>query len=626
MQAARIEEVVGDVVRLKRKGSNLTGLCPFHQEKTPSFMVSPVKGIYKCFGCGKAGNAINFLMDSENATYPEALRRLAEKYHIEVEEDFDRDATEVKREAMERESLLIALKWAASLFSKTLLEEQEGKNIGLPYFRERGFRDDIIAKFELGYAPDRIDFTKTSAEKEGYKLDILKTAGILGTKDDQHFYDLYRGRVIFPIHNLSGKIIALAGRILDSTLKVSKYINSPESPVYIKNQVLYGAWFAKKSIRELDNCYLVEGYTDVITLHQYGIENVVASSGTSLTEGQISQIQRFTRNVTVLYDGDLAGIKASLRGIDMMLREGLQVWVVQFPDGQDPDSYCRKLGESAFKDFLIQHRKHFLAFKSALLLSEGMDPLSRANALKDIARSIAVIPDALERDLLIRDLIKQEKIADDVLLGEVSRQRKAWQRETTGKSFISENQATTSTPPTPSPIESDEAQEMDTLRVMLEFGEMPMDDTHSVNSFILEELENNEISFLHTDSIKMLEEIKKRLQQKLPVNSDFFIKNPDPSLSRLAANLTTQRHILSDHWVERYEVSIPTREIKYKDDVFSILNRLKIAKINVVLKEIDEAMQKETEMESQEKLLKTRQYYLEMRKLLSGSSGTAIVK
>ncbi|OYZ47299.1 MAG: DNA primase, partial [Sphingobacteriales bacterium 24-40-4] len=388
IETSRIEEVVGDFVSLKRRGTSMIGLCPFHNEKTPSFHVSVGKGIFKCFGCGKGGDSVRFIMEHEKATYPEALLYLANKYSIEIAEVENTPEEQAVNDR--RESLYIVSAWAAKFFQQQMLETDEGKSIGLSYFKERGFRDDIIKKFELGYSPDVWDALTQSAITEGYNIQFLEETGLTIRKENEKFYDRFRGRVMFPIHSFTGRVIGFGGRTLKTDKAVPKYVNSPESDIYHKSNVLYGLFFAKKSMRDEDNCYLVEGYADVLSVHQAGIENVVASSGTSLTIEQIRMIGRFTKNITILYDGDDAGIKASLRGLDMILEEGLNVKIVLFPDGDDPDSYVQKFGSAAFKSHIEGSKKDFILFKTSILLKDaGNDPIKRAGIIREVVESIA---------------------------------------------------------------------------------------------------------------------------------------------------------------------------------------------------------------------------------------------
>lgn len=424
IETARIEEVVGDFVSLKRRGANLLGNCPFHNERTPSFTVSPAKGIYKCFGCGKAGNSVNFIMEHEHYSYPEALRYLAKKYNIEIEE---KELTAEDIEAQnEKESLYIVSSFAQKFFTEQLWETEDGKTIGLSYFRERGFRDDIIEKFQLGYSPDQWAAFTDKALATGYKLEYLEKTGLTIVKDEgAKKFDRFKGRVMFPIHNLTGRIIGFGGRILNTHDKTqAKYVNSPESEIYNKSKTLYGIYWAKKTISQFDVCYLVEGYTDVISLNQAGIENVVASSGTSLTHDQIKLISRYTKNITILYDGDPAGIKASFRGIDMILEEGMNVRVVLFPDGDDPDSYAKKVTTEELTAYINKEAKDFVSFKTSLLLTEiGNDPIKRAGLVKDLAHTIALVPDGIARQFYVQECSRITGIQEQTLLREVNKLR-----------------------------------------------------------------------------------------------------------------------------------------------------------------------------------------------------------
>lgn len=399
--AAKIEEVVGDFVKLHRSGSNLKGLCPFHEEKTPSFMVSPSKNICKCFGCGKGGTPVNFIMEKEHLTFPEALRYLADKYHIEIKEK-ELTSEEMKAQSM-RESMMQVNKFAAEYFVNTLWNTDEGKSVGLSYLRSRGITDEMIKKFKIGYCPDRYSAFYDTAVKSGFDPKVLTEVGLC-SKGERHTTDRFRGRVIFPVHSISGREVAFGGRALKMDEKTAKYVNSPESLIYHKSNELYGIYFAKNEIVKKDNVYLVEGYTDVTSMHQSGIENVVASSGTSLTYGQINMIHRFTSNITVLYDGDSAGIKASLRGIDMLLEQNMNVKVLLLPDGEDPDSFARSRNASELMEYMEKNQKDFIAFKCELALTEaGNDPIKRSNLINDILRSISAIPDEIKRSVYIQD-------------------------------------------------------------------------------------------------------------------------------------------------------------------------------------------------------------------------------
>ena len=402
----------------------MLGLCPFHNEKTPSFTVSPAKGIFKCFGCGKGGNSVNFIMEHEQLSYPEALRWLAKKYHIEIEEK--EETAEEKQLKDERESMMIVSDFAKNYFNRYLLKENEGRTIGLSYLKERGIRDDILKKFELGFCPDGKDLFTQAAQREGYKIDFLEKTGLTVRRDDW-VADRFAGRVMFPIHNIAGRVIAFGGRILKDDKKTAKYLNSPESEIYHKSRVLYGIFQAKREIIRLDKCFLVEGYTDVLSFHQAGIENVVASSGTALTPDQIRLIKRFTPNVTIIYDGDEAGIKASLRGIDLVLEEGVNVKVLLLPEGEDPDSFARSMSASQLAEYIKANETDFIKFKTRLLLdSTENDPVSRARLISDIVRSIAVIPDAITRSVYIKECSRLLDVQEGVLYTEI---RKILQKE-----------------------------------------------------------------------------------------------------------------------------------------------------------------------------------------------------
>ncbi|MCU0392683.1 MAG: DNA primase [Thermoflexibacter sp.] len=423
--SADIVDVVQDFLSLKKKGQNYWACCPFHNEKSPSFSVAPAKGIYKCFGCGAAGDSVKFVMDLEGLSYPEALKYLANKYNIEIEEDNSVATDEYKAQQSLRESVLIAMQFAQRYYQNILHHDNEGKALGMTYFRERGFSLQTIEKFGLGYSRDDWHDFHKSATKEGFAEEILEKAGLIIKKEENeksNLYDRFRNRVMFPIYDLAGKVIAFGARILKKDEKQPKYLNSPENEVYKKSDVLYGIFQAKNEIRNQDNCYLCEGYTDVISLHQAGIQNVVASSGTSLTEGQIKLVKRFTDNITVLYDGDNAGIKASLRGIDLILEQGLNVRAVVFPHGEDPDSYVQKIGSLYFKEFLIENTKDFITFKAELLLGEvKTDPIRKAGAIRDITNSISKVPDGIKREIYAKHCAELFDIDTHTLLVEIDK-------------------------------------------------------------------------------------------------------------------------------------------------------------------------------------------------------------
>ena len=422
LDAANIVDVVSEFVTLRKRGVNYVGLCPFHDDKSPSFYVSPAKNICKCFACGEGGTAVHFIMKHEQIGYFDALRFLAKKYNIEIAERELSD--EEKRVRSDRESMFIVNAWAQQYFSQMLHEHVEGKTVGMRYFIERGFREDTIRKFQLGYSLDQRDALYQQALRKGYKKEYLEKTGLVIAYENGNVNDRFRGRVIFPVHSLSGKVVAFGGRVLKKDEKTAKYVNSPESPIYHKSNELYGIYFAKQAIVKADRCYLVEGYTDVISMHQSGVENVVASSGTALTHGQIRLIHRFTNNITVLYDGDAAGIKAAIRGIDLLLDEGMNVKVVLLPDGEDPDSFARSHSATEFTEFIRQHETDFIRFKTKLLLADaGNDPVKRAALIGDIIRTIAIVPDDITRTIYIRECSAMMEIDEQVVLNQVNKQR-----------------------------------------------------------------------------------------------------------------------------------------------------------------------------------------------------------
>ncbi|MDZ4759181.1 MAG: DNA primase [Bacteroidota bacterium] len=626
INTVRIDEVVGEFVSLKKRGVNYVACCPFHNEKSPSFTVSPTKGLYKCFGCGKAGNSVHFIMEHESMSYPEALRFLAQKYNIEIEEDKNIDADQVRLENKERESLLVAIDWSSKYFEKTLFDNEEGQNIGLSYFEERGYRHDTMHKFGLGYCLNQWDGFINAATTAGYKTEYLEKGGLIKQREDGTWFDFFKGRVMFPIHNLTGKVIGFGGRVLEKNAKTAKYLNSPESDVYHKSDVLYGIYFAKKAIKEHDNCYLVEGYTDVVTLHQGGVENVVASSGTSLTEGQIKLIKRFTDNVTVLYDGDFAGIKASLRGIDMLLENGLNVNVVAFPEGEDPDSYCKTLGGEAFAAFLKKNKKDFITFKSDLLLKDAEGPIGKAEVMRNVAESVAKIADSLKREVYIKELSSIFDLGAEIFTGEIARIRRQ-KRENTDPGF---KEATSGVKEKKSiQIQKDIFdywQERDLVRVLLLFGDMEMNEGQTVAEFVFLELENNGIE-LEDNLSKTICEYYDTLkgQGKVP-NTNHFVNHPDPSISQFTVTALTEKYLASPHWFERYEIQVKSQEQNYLQDVVSAINRLKLRKTDKLMEIISDMIKNPKDDEEQELNIKAQQEILEMRKALSKTIGSVVIR
>lgn len=583
-----IEEVVGDYVPLKKKGQNMWACCPFHNEKSPSFSVSPAKGIYKCFGCGKAGDSVQFVMDIEGVNYPEAIRHLAKKYGVEIEEE-EEISDEQQQRYNERESMLIALNYAKEFF-KLNLETEEGKSIGLSYFYERGFSKEIIQKFDLGYALDKWDALLTSAQKQGYEKEILEKCGLIIPKEDR-FYDRFRGRVIFPIHNVAGKPIAFGARILKADKNQPKYINSPETEVYHKSDVLYGISQAKQALRAKDNCYLVEGYTDVISLHLSGIENVVASSGTSLTEGQIALIKRFTDNVTVLFDGDQAGIKASLRGIDLLLAGGLNVKAVVFPDGEDPDSYSQKLGSSDFQQYLLAQAKDFMTFKLDLVADDlAKDPIKKAEVIREVVISISKIPDPLKRAVYIKDCSLHLEIEESLLYSELNKLLLKSKADTErSESFTNPplldqeliEDIASSTSATQDQIIA--LQERETVRMLIVYGFQNLDENIKVAEYLLQELE--EVDFQTPIYSQMIAIYKEALAKGHIPDADYFLKVDDSQIKNEVIHMISTKYELSEHWTGRHSIFISDEADNLHDAIFNNVLRLKLRIVQKLMKQ-----------------------------------------
>jgi DNA primase len=636
LDAARVEEVVGEFVSLKKKGANYTGLCPFHNEKTPSFYVSPVKGIYKCFGCGASGTSVRFLMEHEHYTYPEALRYLAKKYNIEVEEH-EQTAEDIKA-AGERESLYSVTALAASFFTETLWETEPGRSIALSYFEEREFTHATITKFGLGFAPDSWDALYKYAATKGYKPEYLEKAGLVIAKDGSHI-DRFRNRVIFPIHNLSGRVIGFGGRILTREKNLAKYINSPESEIYHKTNVLYGISFAKKDIAALDNCYLVEGYTDVISMHQAGITNVVASSGTSLTTEQIKLIKRYTSNVTILYDGDVAGIKASFRGIDMVLQEALNVRIVLFPDGEDPDSFSRKKRPEEVKAYITTQANDFIVFKTNLLLKEAEgDPIKRAGLIKEIISSIALIPDAIIREAYVRECSSLMDMREQTLIFELNKLlRKNPKNESTqNEAVVTENQVVE----IPLQKETDrlnlKAQELNIIRILISYGDQdfafPVIKSKEIleevpvktGFFIVNELLEDDYKFENPIFQKIFAEYKDAFKNEMVPSEQFFINHSDSEIADFTISIIATPFQLSPNWYERKGIHTPTELEKLKDLVINSVYSLKLRKIEIMIAEIQEELKTSDETDMMI-LLKKQFDLMELRSMVSKQLGRIIL-
>lgn len=630
IETSRIEEVVGDFVSLKRRGTSMIGLCPFHNEKTPSFHVSVGKGIYKCFGCGKGGDSVRFIMDHEKATYPEALRYLANKYGIEIAEVENTPEEQAINDR--RESLYIVSAWAAGFFQQQMFETEEGKSIGLSYFKERGFRDDIIKKFELGYSQDVWDALTQQGIKEGYNIQFLEETGLTIRKDNEKFYDRFRGRVMFPIHSFTGRVIGFGGRTLKTDKAVPKYVNSPESDIYHKSNVLYGLFFAKKSMRDEDNCYLVEGYADVLSVHQAGVENVVASSGTSLTIEQIRLIGRFTKNITILYDGDEAGIKASLRGLDMILEEGLNVKVVLFPDGHDPDSYVQKFGSSAFKTHIEQNKKDFILYKTGILLKDaGTDPIKRAGIIREVVESIAKIPDGIKASVFVRECSSLLQIEERVLISELNKIR-------LGKAKKDSNNYTTQPEPEFIPVpdfqeldtaaDSDDPQEKEIIRLLLNYGHELVHWDDITDTYIAPYIIGNlsDVTFENPLCIRMIDEYKRFLEEgKLPSEQD-FIKHSDHEIADLAISMVSSPYILSENWYAKRKIYVKSESENLKSTILGGIFHLKKRKVDRILKKIREEIQTEPDPAEQDALMRKYLLVKEVEKGISVFLGSVIVK
>jgi len=610
--AAEITDVVQDFVHLKKRGVNYLGLCPFHNEKTPSFTVSPAKGIFKCFGCGKGGNAVNFIMEHEHLGYYESLKYLARKYHIEIVEK--ELSPEEQQQKNERESLLIVTGFAQKYFTNILLNTEEGLAIGMSYFKERGFRKHIIEKFELGYSPEQRNAFTTEAQKNGYKLDYLVKSG-LTIQGERGSFDRFSRRVMFPIHALSGKVIGFGGRILKTDKKTAKYLNSPESDIYHKSRVLYGMYQAKKSVVEHDKCYLVEGYTDVLSFHQNGIENVVASSGTSLTQEQIRLMKRFTNNITVIYDGDEAGVKASLRGIDLILEEGLNVKVVPLPEGEDPDSFSKKKSSTELLGYIEENEKDFITFKTKLLLADAAnDPVKKAGLITEIVRSVAVIPDTIIRSVYLKECAGMLQVNEQVLYTEVNKIRRKRVEKKYGYSPAPEynDDPTTVQPPPKSYDETEEGiyQEKEVVRLLLNFGdhelfrekdEQDEDITVTVAEYLIVELQNDELEILHPLYRKFFDEYLRLYTSGEPATHKYFTSHPDVEISQVSADLLVETYQISKIWAKNDSL-VESEEMRLKEVIPETILAFKNKKIMQALNKTRQELKQAQDDQDEERL------------------------
>jgi DNA primase len=662
-----ILDVIGGFVKLKKRGANYLGLCPFHNEKTPSFTVSPSKELYKCFGCGKAGNTISFIMEHEKYSYVDALKWLANKYGIEIEETFQSD--EQRQQMQVADSLYIVNAFAQQFFSTQLLETEEGQDIGLSYLKERGFREDIIKKFQIGYSPEQRDaFTKEAIAKL-YNTDILIKAGLIANRNDQ-LQDNYRGRVIFPIHNHSGKVLGFGARILKSNDKAPKYINTPENEIYIKSKILYGSYFARQAIDKADECLLVEGYTDVVSLHQAGIENVVASGGTSLTPDQLRLIRKYSNNLTIIYDGDSAGVKAALRGLDLALEEGLNVKLVLIPDKEDPDSYVNKVGASAFKDFIQKNKKDFILFQLEVALKDaGNDSVKKSEVVNRMAETISKINKAedftKQQDYIkhCSEILKIDETGLHALVNKFIRDRiSTMERKLPFEEAkkIEENtrqaEETNYDDATFNLLFKDDLQEREVARILLEYGIKKWDDSKLIAEYIFEEMVDESLVD-NADVIRLIAIFKEALQNNPEtVNRNFFVYHPDTKLSALAVSLLNFPYEESGHWRKEFSQStgyqknlfeqsyedfikyiapgndekllsfLKMDEDKTNDEVESVVNYLKLRKIKRMLLENQLDMEKQHSPAEYNVLHQTHEHLKQMEMELTKKMGAVIIR
>lgn len=653
IDTARIEEVVGDFVDLKKRGTSLIGNCPFHNEKTPSFHVSVSKGIYKCFGCGVGGDSLKFVMELEKYSYPEAIRYLANKYQIEIVEQ-ERTPAQIAAQD-KRESLYVLSQWAGKFFKKQLWDTDLGKSVGLSYFRERGYRDDIIEKFELGYSPDQWTTLVDEAQKSGFAPVYIAEIGLAVEREDKSLYDRFRGRVIFPIHSLSGRVLGFGGRTLRTEKSVPKYVNSPESEIYHKSNVLYGLYQAKKAMVDNDVCYLVEGYADVIAMHQAGVENVVSSSGTSLTTGQIKLISRFTKNVVVLYDGDAAGIKASLRGTDMLLEDGLNVKVLLFPDGNDPDSYIKQVGATAFKEYVSSNQEDFIFYKTNILLKDAKDdPIRRAEVIRDVVESIALIPDEIKVSIFIRQCSTLLDIEERTLLVELNKIRLAKARAAQKQRVNPQNTASSlavgpegDMPPPDffmteeerkeagaaveetNELTTETLQEREIIRILLNYGrEMVVwegDGDIPVAPYLLSSIDD--VVFNDQASAIIVEEFKKQAENFEIPEPKFFLSHQNAKVASLAVDCVANRYEISPNWNDDKRKIYVAREIeRLKNLVVQAIYRIKKKKFEREMHKIREELKTTMSPEDMQIALSKYQKLKEAEQTLGQLLGNTIVK
>lgn len=600
--AARVEEVIGDFVQLKRAGGNLKGLSPFVDEKTPSFMVSPAKQIWKDFSSGKGGNVVTFLMEHEQFTYPEALRWLAKKYNIEIE--VDREQSEQQKEELkQRESLYIVTEFAKKYFVEQLNETEEGRNVGLSYFRERGYTIETIKKFELGYSPSKRTAFTDYAEKKGYSKELLATSGLSIYNEQGGGFDRFRERVIFPIHSFSGRILGFGARVLRSDVKVAKYLNSPESEIYQKSKILYGIFQAKQAILKQNHCLLVEGYTDVISLHQAGIENVVASSGTALTPDQIRLIKRLTPNVTILYDGDPAGIKASFRGIDLILEQELNVKVLLFPEGDDPDSFAQKNSSNEIQKYIEQNATDFIQFKASVLLEEAQnDPVKKAELIREIIQSIALIPSIIQRELYIQETAKLMDVREEILFKELAQairrskaEKKTPSQKTGSMTLIKEEKTEIS-------IDRIAVIEEDLIRLIMQYGDLVIElrdasgEPYEITVIeeVIHQFQENNLQFKNELYQSIFEDVHLGYQNEELRSGDFFVKLFDEQKNNVASNALAEKYSISENWLKKMGIYVKPFEVNISKDLTDTILHYKSIYVEEKIKEFSYILQDET--------------------------------
>ena len=632
-----IIDIVGAFVKLKKRGTNYLGICPFHNERTPSFTVSPAKEIYKCFGCGKSGNSIGFLMELEKFSYVEALRWLANKYNVEIEET--EMSPEHKLLQSNADSLFIINSFAQQFFSDYLFNSDEGRDIGLSYLKERGFREDIIKKFQIGFNPGDRDRFSTAALNAQYNIELLQKSGLVAIRDNKPA-DNYRSRIIFPIHNQSGKILGFGARILKTNDKAPKYINTPENEIYVKSKILYGSYFARQAIDKADECLLVEGYTDVVSLHQAGIENVVASGGTSLTQDQLRLIKKYTNNLTIIYDGDTAGIKAALRGMDLALEESLNVKLVLIPDKEDPDSYVNKVGAAAFNEFINANKKDFVLFQLNVSLKDaGTDSVKKSALVNQVAETISKINKAedftRQQDYIKQcaELLKIEEgglhaLVNKFIRDRITKDENKQSRDDVNDAFNKSQSPADIEDDALVLLNKDEEHEKAMVRSLLEFGLKEWDNNLRVAEHIFAEIDNNQLEDLidNKNLIALVKTYKSWYDAGLEPTSKTFLYHEDLAMSTLVVNVMDYNTDISPNWKEFYQGKIATREELYKEEVFSTVNYLKLRKTKRMMDENQREMEKEHTIEEQLMLLQIHQHLKQIEIDLTRALGTVIFR